>query len=221
MSNLQTLSPNSSFRELLRKFRQEEASSSSFMSWFSMSSFFIFLNHYFGAALTRNKEPTEGPSSPYSSPFWWESSPDMGEASLEAPSSTTYSPQGSDTKKPCDNTSSPNWLAYEDQDNASLSCSSSDEDSYEASISSASSVYSDDEKYFAEGYDDEEYDDGVYDDQEDEEGDKYLPALGWWMVYRSGWWEHSEGASTHFDDSYVEYRYSALLPSIPEEGSSP
>lgn len=186
-----------------------------------MSSFFIFLNNYFGTALTRNKEPTEGPSSPYSSPFWWESSPDIGEASLEAPSSTTYSPQGSDTKKPCDNTS-PHWLAYEDQDNASLSCSSSDEDSYEASISSASSVYSDDEKYFAEGYDDEEYDDdGSYDDQEDEEGEKYLPALGWWMVYRSGWWEHSEGASTHFDDSYVEYRYSALLPSIPEEGSSP
>lgn len=104
-----------------------------------------------------------------------------------------------------DDASSPYWFAYNDQDSASFSSSFSQGEeefsSDEESISSASSTYS---------------------DEPEEREEKYLPALGWWKVYRSGWWENSEGASTHFDEIYVEYRYSELLPSIPEsEATSP
>lgn len=48
-------------------------------------------------------------------------------------------------------------------------------------------------------------------------GEKYLVALGWWKVYRSGWWENSHGAKTHFEETYIDYRFSTQLPPIPEE----
>lgn len=67
-----------------------------------------------------------------------------------------------------------------------------------------------DEKYFIEEEDDEE------DEDSSEEG-KYLVALGWWKVYRSGWWENSHGARTHFEETYIDYRFSNHLPPIPEE----
>ncbi|KAL0631210.1 hypothetical protein Q9L58_009924 [Maublancomyces gigas] len=148
-----------------------------------------------------------------SSPFWWECSSETDE---DGDSSTSFSSftsstssRGSDNDKKQYDTS--HWLACQDQDNASLGCSSSDEDSYEASISSASSVCSDEDgKYFIEAEDEDEESFG--------EGEKYLVALGWWKVYRSGWWELSNGAKTHFEESYVDYRFATHLLSIPEEG---
>lgn len=67
-----------------------------------------------------------------------------------------------------------------------------------------------DGKYFIEAEDEDEESFG--------EGEKYLVALGWWKVYRSGWWELSNGAKTHFEESYVDYRFATHLPPIPEEG---
>lgn len=71
-----------------------------------------------------------------------------------------------------------------------------------------------DEKYFIEEEDDEE------DEDSSEEGGKYLVALGWWKVYRSGWWENSHGARTHFEETYIDYRFSNHLPPIPEENEA-
>lgn len=72
------------------------------------------------------------------------------------------------------------------------------------------------EKYTVE-LEEEEEEEWFDDEDEDEDEEKPLVALGWWKVYRSGWWEDSHGAKTHFDETYVEYRFSALLPPVPEE----
>ncbi|RPB08236.1 hypothetical protein P167DRAFT_578467 [Morchella conica CCBAS932] len=207
MSNIQALGAGSttSFRELLRKFRQEQKGGS-FIAW----SWFNNSTEDLPSTCTAN---------------WWESTTDLQSEKAAQPTTATAWECG---EAECDTCSTDedddaasthsHWLGCYDgqevQDNASFSSAShdegyeySDDDSDAVSVSSASSTYSED-------YD--ELDFGWEKKQERKE-EEYLPALGWWKVYRSGWWENSEGAVLSFEEDYVGYRFSALLPIISEE----
>lgn len=201
MSNIQALGAGSttSFRELLRKFRQEQKSGSfSAWNWFSNS--------------------TEELST--SAANWWESTTDLQVEKAQPATAWECGEVECDTCSTDEEDDAASthsyWLGCYDgqevQDNASFSSAShdegygySDDDSDAVSVSSASSTYSDD------------YDEDSSWGKKEEIREEYLPALGWWKVYRSGWWENSEGAVLSFEEDYVGYRFSALLPVISEE----